>query len=114
VVIREFEDASVQILNNDLWKNCGCCLDVEYQSAKYFVFFAKYFDGERWQLTIEPISRLRLLTWIFAKKATPHQVQLRGITDHVHKALKPIANNLSICLSSTTKNIRATVGELNW
>ena len=114
VIVKEFDGAGVTILGNDLWKDCGWCLDFEYQKAKCFVFFAKYFDGEQWQLTIESTGRLGLLSRVFAKKTPSYQGQLRDSTELILKSLKPIAINLSICLSSNTRNTKATAGELDW
>ncbi|ACL02595.1 hypothetical protein Dalk_0890 [Desulfatibacillum aliphaticivorans] len=53
-------------IEHDLWKDCGWFISCSSGKGVYNLFFAKYFDEEKWQMTMD--SGLSFLYCVFLRK----------------------------------------------
>ena len=108
--------SDVSIINQGLWKDCGWAMDCEFNDEKISLFFAKYFDDEEWQFTLEPVNFPNIISRIFGKKIKPYKSSLKFISTQIFEVLNNSehVSKLKVCLASNTKLEVNHIEKLKW
>ena len=106
----------VTILEQDIWKDCGWSVYCTYKGEEIWLFFAKYFDDEEWQFTIEPFDYPRLILRLFGRKAKPYKKALKFISNSTFEVLSQLVevSKLKISLASNTSQEVNHINKLKW
>lgn len=72
----------------DNWRDCGWCIPCTVEECQVWVCFARYLEGEAWQLFIEPLGLPGFIGRLFGKRPPPHTAAIHRLAIEVDRILK--------------------------
>jgi hypothetical protein len=85
---RQLNERSLQAEEFDNWRDCGWCVPCTLNSTRLWVCFARYADGEPWQLTVEPIGFSGPIAWLLGRRRETYAPAVRQLAFEVDRVLK--------------------------
>ena len=112
----EFNKNNITILEQDIWNDYGWNILCVINEVQFDMFFAKYFDNSKWELTIEPANQPGLIAKLLGKKSKPYMEPLKILTSSTFNILNKIesVSSLNIRLTNKIKNEVDNPEKLIW
>ena len=116
-IIDVLSSSKFELIENDLWNDCGWYITVENSGVNLSIYLAKYEANEKWQLTIEQNVSVSLIDRLLGKREESFKGPLKALCILVEKYLLSegvMVNELEICFSTDVKRTTDSVSRLAW